>query len=59
VILAQAGRDTTEVIVADLDPAVMARWRGLFPLLHQRRPQAYGGILMDYQAPDRPDWLPE
>lgn len=59
VILAQAGRDTTEVIVADLDPAVMVRWRGLFPLLHQRRPQAYGGILTDFQAPDRPDWLPE
>jgi N-carbamoylputrescine amidase len=58
-ILAQAGRDTTEVIVADLDAAVMARWRGLFPLLHQRKPHLYGGILTAYQAPDRPDWLPD
>ncbi len=50
-ILAQAGRDTTEVITADLDPATMQRWRELFPLLRQRRPGAYGRLLAaDAQA---------
>ncbi|MEL7238713.1 MAG: M48 family metalloprotease, partial [Planctomycetota bacterium] len=29
-VLAQAGRDSTEVITATLEPDVMARWRGLF-----------------------------
>lgn len=43
-ILAQAGRDTTEVIVADLDPKVLEHWRWLFPLLQQRMPQTYGRI---------------
>lgn len=43
-VLAQAGRDTTEVITATLDPAVMTRWRGLFPLLQQRKPSAYGRL---------------
>lgn len=50
-ILAQAGRDTTEVITADLNPATMQRWRELFPLLRQRRPGAYGRLLVaDAQA---------
>lgn len=44
-MLAQAGRDTTEVITATLDPAVMARWRGLFPLLQQRKPHVYGRLV--------------
>lgn len=56
-ILAQAGRASTEVIVADLDAAVMARWRGLFPLLHQRRPAVYGDILRAYGGADKPDWV--
>ncbi|MFN8374828.1 MAG: nitrilase-related carbon-nitrogen hydrolase [Anaerolineae bacterium] len=43
-ILAQAGRDTTEVVVADLEPQVLEHWRWLFPLLQQRVPQAYGRI---------------
>lgn len=43
-VLAQAGRDTTEVITATLDPAVMARWRGLFPLINQRQPQTYQAL---------------
>lgn len=44
-ILAQAGRDTTEVIYADLDGAVLAHWRDLFPLLRQRKPKLYGRII--------------
>jgi N-carbamoylputrescine amidase len=40
-ILAQAGRDTTEVITATLDRAIMQQWRGLFPLIQQRRPHTY------------------
>jgi N-carbamoylputrescine amidase len=44
-ILAQASRDQTEVIVADLDPTIFAQWRDLFPLLRQRRPGVYGRLL--------------
>ncbi len=44
-ILAQAGRDTTEVITATLDEAVFTRWRGLFPLLQQRKPHTYARLL--------------
>lgn len=44
-ILAQASRDQTEVIMADLDPAILEKWRRLFPLLHQRRPETYQRIL--------------
>lgn len=51
-VIAQAGRDTTEVITADLDPALFAHWRALFPLLHQRRPEAYTGILNTYGTGD-------
>lgn len=40
-VLVQAGRDTTEVVTADLDPATLDHWRDLFPLLRQRRPQTY------------------
>ncbi len=56
-ILAQAGRDTTEVIVADLDPAALAHWRNHFPLLHQRRPSTYGGLAARYDKSPRPEWL--
>lgn len=49
-VIAQAGRDTTEVITADLDPALFDHWRRLFSLLHQRRPDAYAGILDTYNA---------
>lgn len=58
-ILAQAGRDTIEVITADLDLSVLARWRSLFPLLHQRRPATYGRINDTWQGDDRPAWLDE
>jgi N-carbamoylputrescine amidase len=44
-MLAVAGRDTTEVITADLDPEVFARWRGLFPLLKQRLPARYARLV--------------
>ena len=43
-ILAQASRDRTEVILADLDPGVFYEWRRLFPLLRQRRPEVYGPL---------------
>jgi len=56
-VLAQAGRDTTEVILADLEPAVIDHWRDHFPLLHQRRPAIYGGIGTHYSKGKRPDWL--
>lgn len=48
-VLAQAGRDTTEIIMADLDPYVLEHWRTLFPLLHQRQPQTYRRILATYK----------
>ncbi len=44
-IMAEAGRDTTEVITATLDPALFAEWRQLFPLLTQRRPGTYGRLV--------------
>ncbi len=44
-ILAHAGRNTTEIITADLDPATLKHWRSLFPLLRQRMPQTYGRII--------------
>ncbi|MCU0497325.1 MAG: hydrolase [Anaerolineae bacterium] len=56
-ILAQAGRDTTEVIVADLEPEVLLKWRELFPLLHQRKPALYTRLTEPYSGSDRPDWL--
>ena len=54
-VLAQAGRDTREVIYATLDNAVLAHWRGLFPLLTQRKPTSYGGVTKsaDLPLPDR------
>jgi N-carbamoylputrescine amidase len=44
-ILAQASRDQTEVIIADLDPSIFTRYRGLFPLLRQRKPDTYGRLV--------------
>ncbi len=44
-IIAQAGRDTTEVLVAELDSKLFEQWRYLFPLLNQRRPDAYGKLV--------------
>jgi N-carbamoylputrescine amidase len=56
-ILAQAGRDTTEVIVADLTPGILDQWRDHFPLLHQRRPGIYGRITEKVQGSPYPEWL--
>lgn len=44
-VLAQAGRDREQLIMAELDKAYLGEWRRLFPLLRQRRPQAYRDIL--------------
>lgn len=44
-IVAAAGRDTTEVIIADLDPILFNHWRELFPLLQQRVPKSYGRLV--------------
>ena len=44
-LLAQAGRDTTEVIVATLDGGLLEHWRNLFPLLQQRKPHTYSRLL--------------
>jgi N-carbamoylputrescine amidase len=56
-VLAQAGQSTTEVVVADLTPAAIARWRGIFPLLHQRRPETYQSILKKWSGDAPPDWM--
>lgn len=45
-VIVQAGRDTTEVITADLDPALFDHWRELFPLLRQRMPATYRRIIL-------------
>ena len=58
-ILAQAERDTTEVVVADLNPSDMQHWREHFPLLHQRRPATYKDILQSWSGDARPDWVEE
>ena len=56
-IIAKAGRDTTEVITAELDPDTLAHWREHFPLLHQRRPKQYKDILQVWSGDQRPDWV--
>jgi len=58
-ILAQAGRDTVEVVVADVDLAVLHKWRAFFPLLHQRRIGVYGDLLRPWAGDDKPGWLAE
>ena len=45
-IIAEASRDQTEIIYADLDPEVLRRWRDLFPLLRQRRPTVYDQLVL-------------
>ena len=58
-LLARAGTDTTEVLLADLEPQMLARWRGLFPLLHQRRPETYRRILDKWAGDTPPAWMEE
>jgi N-carbamoylputrescine amidase len=43
-ILAEAPRDKEAVIVAVLEQPTFDQWRHLFPLLRQRRPDAYGSL---------------
>jgi N-carbamoylputrescine amidase len=50
-VLAQAGRDTTEVIHAELDGARLTRYRDLFQLLSRRRPETYSRILEKVDDP--------
>lgn len=50
-ILAQAGRDTDEVVHAILDPAVRDQYLSLFPLLHQRRADTYQRLLDQFNQP--------
>lgn len=58
-LLAEAGRDTVEVISAELDPLVFSRWRGLFPLLHQRKPHTYRRLIEADLKDTPPPWLAE
>lgn len=44
-IIAEASRDQTEIITAELDPTLFAEWRRLFPLLRQRRPETYQRLI--------------
>ncbi len=55
-ILAQASRDQAEVIVAELNPTVLARYRNLFPLLNQRKPQTYQRITEAFDQPPPARW---
>ncbi len=56
-VLARAGQTTTEVVMADLDAEAITRWRGLFPLLHQRRPEFYRSILNKWEGEKQPTWM--
>jgi N-carbamoylputrescine amidase len=58
-VLARAGKGSTEIIMATLDPASISRWRGLFPLLHQRRPETYTQILQKWTGDTPPNWMEE
>lgn len=58
-ILAQAGRDTTEVIVADLDAYSLEHYRELFPLMHQRKPALYTRITEPVDTPPPVRWRDE
>ncbi len=50
-MLAQASRNQTEIIMADLDPQTLTQWRKLFPLLQQRRPETYLAISQSTSQP--------
>ncbi|MCB9134454.1 MAG: hydrolase [Anaerolineales bacterium] len=58
-ILARAGRASTEVLLADLDPTAIPDWRWHFPLLHQRRASVYGKILQTWSGDEKPEWVEE
>ena len=50
-ILAQAGREGDEVLVADLDLDQCRDWLDLFPFLATRRPDTYGKLIEDVANP--------
>lgn len=50
-ILAEAGREGDEVLVADLDLDQRRDWLDLFPFLATRRPDTYGKLLEPVQNP--------
>ncbi len=56
-VLAKAGRDSSEVVIADLEPTALTHWRDYFPLLHQRRPETYKHILHTWSGDQPPDWV--
>ena len=58
-VLAEAPRDADAVIFARLQPEILAEYRALFPLLHQRRPEVYGSLLAGYEEEAAPAWLDE
>jgi N-carbamoylputrescine amidase len=55
--LVQAPRDQPAVLVADLDLDQRRDWLELFPILQNRRPEAYGELVSDPKeavaSPDR------
>ncbi len=53
-ILAQASRDQTEVIVADLDADLLHRWRSTFGFYRRRRPDTYGRLVRPVSDVDIP-----
>jgi N-carbamoylputrescine amidase len=55
-ILAQAGRDSVEVVIAEIDPTIQTQLRTLFPLLHQRKPQTYQRLVEEYDQPPPERW---
>ncbi len=50
-VLARAGRDTDEVLVADLDLDQRRDWLDLFPFLATRRPDSYDALVEPVQNP--------
>jgi N-carbamoylputrescine amidase len=58
-VLAEARRDTDDVIIAEIDPGVRAQYLELFPLLHQRRPTLYRRLLDEFEDDPPPRWQQE
>ena len=54
-ILAEAGRDSDEVLVADLDLDQRRDWLDLFPFLATRRPDTYGKLTEPVKNPRQPN----
>lgn len=55
-ILAEAGRDTDEVIHFELDPIIREQYINLFPLVYQRKPQHYSRLLDNTDPPIPIHW---